>query len=271
MKAALMLSATPPPTPRAQLLRLGWWPAWAILGISVGLHLLSGDFPRLWHDLAYALIVGLSVTLGRVHPCAGVLLFYAALAPFALWIDQVHGVGWALSPDLGGYTAILPAAAAAVYFGFRGTVLFLLYALVVGALAFPFEPKHLTGAAWNVLLALGLGWQADWLLRGADRAMRELRRSALLDSLTGLGNRRAFDAALDHAWASSRDDLAVVLLDLDGLKGVNDRQGHAAGDELLRVFADALRTRLGPGETAFRLGGDEYVVLCEMNDLEHLS
>ncbi|WP_245872703.1 GGDEF domain-containing protein [Deinococcus planocerae] len=255
-------------TPRTRLLRLGWWPAWAVLIVSLGLHLLSGEFSRLEQDAAFTLIILVSMALGRLHPLSGILLFYAALAPFALWIDQLHGVGWALTPDLGGYTAvlILPAALAAVYFGFRGTVVFLLYSLVVGTLALPLDPTHLSGVAWNVLLALGLGGLGDWLLRGAGREMVELRRSALLDPLTGLANRRAFDHALDQAWAS-RPDLAVVLLDLDGLKGVNDTRGHAAGDELLREFAQALQRHLGTETMAFRLGGDEYAVLCEVDDL----
>lgn len=255
-------------TPRARLLRLRWWPAWAVLIASLGLHLLSGEFSRLWHDVAFALIILVSMTVGRIHPPAGVVLFFAALAPFALWIARTQGVGWALSPDFGGYTAvlILPAALTTIYFGFQGVVLFLLYALGVGLLALPLDPRQLTGVAWNVLLALALGWQTDWLLRGAGQAMAELRRSALLDPLTGLANRRAFDNALDQAWAA-RPELAVVLLDLDGLKGVNDVRGHAAGDELLRAFAQALRRHLGPETAAFRLGGDEYAVLCEVADL----
>ncbi|WP_216322654.1 GGDEF domain-containing protein [Deinococcus aestuarii] len=263
-----MPSALPPSTPRARLLRLGWWPAWAVLIVSLALHLLPGEFSRLGQDAAFALILLVSMAVGRGHPLSGAVLFYAALAPFALWIDQLHGVGGALTPDLGGYTAvlILPAALAAVYFGFRGVVVFLVYSLTVGTLALPLDPKHLSGVAWNVLLALGLGWLGDWLLRGSGREMVELRRSALLDPLTGLANRRAFDHALDQAWAT-RPNLAVVLLDLDGLKGVNDTRGHAAGDELLRGFAQALQRHLGTEMTAFRLGGDEYAVLCEVEDL----
>ncbi|WP_102126533.1 GGDEF domain-containing protein [Deinococcus planocerae] len=259
-----MLPAAAPATPRDRLLRLGWRPAWALLPFSAALHLLDGNLTGLWGDALYAGIVLLSAWLGRRRPEWGLVCFYAALPPLLAWLSGGQGLGRGLSPDLTGYSAalILPALTGALYFRFRGVLLFLLYALGVGGLALPVGAAHLSGAAWNVLLALGLGGQTAWLVRGADRAVAGLRRSAFVDPLTGLANRRAFDTALDEAWAGARADLAVVLLDLDGLKGVNDGRGHAAGDELLRGFAAALGTRLGPGETAYRLGGDEYAVLC---------
>lgn len=111
-----------------------------------------------------------------------------------------------------------------------------------------------------------LGYLRELRSRLVDQ-QRQLTYQATHDALTGLGNRRAFDTALDAAWATRGTNLAVVLLDLDGFKSVNDLQGHAAGDEVLRGFAQALREQLGTGTTAFRLGGDEYAVLCEVEDL----
>ena len=83
------------------------------------------------------------------------------------------------------------------------------------------------------------------------------------DALTDLPNRRAYEERLRHELARARrydHPLALCLLDLDGFKGVNDRLGHPAGDEILRAVADAVRSTRAADE-GFRLGGDEFAVL----------
>lgn len=90
-----------------------------------------------------------------------------------------------------------------------------------------------------------------------------LRRSAYTDSLTGLPNRAAFERQLDESLALARRDsapLALLLLDLDGFKAVNDSFGHDAGDEVLKVVSDRLRENFA-NTFAARLGGDEFVML----------
>jgi diguanylate cyclase (GGDEF)-like protein/PAS domain S-box-containing protein len=92
----------------------------------------------------------------------------------------------------------------------------------------------------------------------------ELRRMADHDPLTGLFNRRRFDEALeDHADRVRRYGAAgaVLMLDLDGFKTVNDTLGHRAGDALLVSCAQALRARLRDSDVVARLGGDEFAVL----------
>jgi diguanylate cyclase (GGDEF)-like protein/PAS domain S-box-containing protein len=85
------------------------------------------------------------------------------------------------------------------------------------------------------------------------------------DPLTGLFNRRRFDQELEREVARSARTLesggAVLTLDLDGFKAINDTFGHAAGDELLRGIADALRARSRATDVLARLGGDEFGVL----------
>ncbi len=90
------------------------------------------------------------------------------------------------------------------------------------------------------------------------------RKRADQDSLTGLANRRAFRGRLDRI-ATSPDEArsAVMLLDLDDFKFVNDTYGHAAGDAVLRRVADILRACLRGGDLAARLGGDEFALVLE--------
>jgi diguanylate cyclase (GGDEF)-like protein/PAS domain S-box-containing protein len=93
-----------------------------------------------------------------------------------------------------------------------------------------------------------------------QRATEELQRAALLDPLTGLGNRRALEQDL-RARLDRGEEVLVVYLDLDGFKAINDRMGHAAGDEVLQAVATRLTSSLRQTDLAARVGGDEFVLL----------
>jgi diguanylate cyclase (GGDEF)-like protein/PAS domain S-box-containing protein len=103
----------------------------------------------------------------------------------------------------------------------------------------------------------------------------ELRHLALHDPLTRLANRTLFGDHVEHALARNRRTAtrphAVLIVDLDGFKTINDSLGHAAGDEVLVELAERLRTRVRPGDTAARLGGDEFGVLLENSSEEDAS
>jgi diguanylate cyclase (GGDEF)-like protein/PAS domain S-box-containing protein len=101
------------------------------------------------------------------------------------------------------------------------------------------------------------------------REQNHFERLAYTDDLTGLANRRAAMAAMDrHLEVSAQNGWlgALLLIDIDGLKEVNDRYGHDAGDRTLTGMADLMRASLGPGEVLGRLGGDEFVLLLPHAD-----
>jgi diguanylate cyclase (GGDEF)-like protein len=98
-------------------------------------------------------------------------------------------------------------------------------------------------------------------------AAEELHRLAHTDPLTGLANRRGLTQALREAGC----ERSLLLLDLDGLKEVNDELGYDEGDLVIQAAADLLRSRLGAGELAARLGGDEFVALLDRDAEERAA
>jgi diguanylate cyclase (GGDEF)-like protein len=117
----------------------------------------------------------------------------------------------------------------------------------------------------------GVANQAATVLRGVE-LLEQTWRQAHVDALTGIPNRRAFMTALDEALAG---DGALLFIDLDGFKAVNDTLGHAAGDRLLTVVAERLSGAIRGGDLLARLAGDEFVVLArdlhESDELDRLS
>jgi diguanylate cyclase (GGDEF)-like protein len=104
--------------------------------------------------------------------------------------------------------------------------------------------------------------------------VRQLERLSREDALTGLANRRSWDETLGREFERARRNdsgLAVLLCDLDHLKEINDRHGHATGDRVLKTIADVLRERVRVGDLAARLGGDEFGVICPDTGLEAAS
>lgn len=141
-------------------------------------------------------------------------------------------------------------------------------------------PLISVGVAANALLAfqgqdaltpwkLGVGsvWLVAAACLGYAFALREERLSSLceLDPLTGLFNRRHFELCFKRTLATSardRTSMALLVIDVDGLKSINDRLGHRAGDAAIELVAEALRKSCRAGDLAARWGGDEFVVLA---------
>jgi len=141
--------------------------------------------------------------------------------------------------------------------------------IIVVDIALPGHPYGVLVAAYDTPQATGRAREiVDRMSGVADQAATVLRTCELLDqtwrlahvdALTGLANRRAFMAALESALATGEG--AVLFIDLDGFKAINDSFGHSAGDELLEAVAGRLNACVRSSDLVARLGGDEFVVL----------
>ncbi|XOY57135.1 MAG: putative bifunctional diguanylate cyclase/phosphodiesterase [Rhodobacterales bacterium] len=97
--------------------------------------------------------------------------------------------------------------------------------------------------------------------RELDEARQALEQAAYHDTLTGLPNRRAFERALEHCLGTADGQVALLHLDLDRFKWVNDTLGHQSGDAVLATAAQRISAAVGDGGQTYRVGGDEFMVL----------
>ncbi|HEY0855167.1 MAG TPA: GGDEF domain-containing protein [Devosia sp.] len=205
---------------------------WALATSAMGLAFVTGysGLGTIICNLAcafYFLMAGREFWLGRAE------------APLAMWSQTV--LYWA--------TAISFALCAAVLIG-------------NGQFVLTDRPSNWAEDINSLVIIVALaGIGALALAVNQMRATKAERRRALTDSLTGLMNRRAlFD------WADTlpvADGTAVVMLDLDNFKAINDSFGHARGDDVLVRFADIVRANLRPEDRAARLGGEEFCLVFQ--------
>lgn len=121
---------------------------------------------------------------------------------------------------------------------------------------------------WYGITAIPADGRLIVLLSSIDKrksVLIEAVRMMNIDDLTGIGNRRLLKS---HFWRHRQQNsgMALIYLDLNGFKLINDTHGHETGDEVLRIVAQRLRNSLRPGEAVARLGGDEFAVLLDTGE-----
>jgi diguanylate cyclase (GGDEF)-like protein len=139
------------------------------------------------------------------------------------------------------------------------------------------EPREFNTSQQATLADLAAIVIDEMELRTASRRLvvknmetvEEAEKTARTDLMTGLGNRRAFEADIaefEHMITQGVfSDILVTVIDLDGLKQVNDRHGHAEGDYLIQTFSSGIKESLRINDRAYRIGGDEFVVLSPLS------
>ena len=244
----------------------------AMAGISGGLALNATAFD-LWcgraaHDRAPALIAvlltagygaGFSDYAFRVGWANGLLTLQMAFVAYALWRAPAAPVGrwrWLLVLSLGVQMVVT---------AWRGTL---------GAFFTESYPTFLTPHPANYAFAISgnattILFLVAILLAHRDEAARELERLATLDGLTGVFNRRAWLIQAQTEMAMSErygHPVAVLMIDLDHFKHINDTRGHEAGDNALKFVARALQAAVRVGDVVGRYGGEEFCVLMNHAD-----
>ncbi|MEX1141322.1 MAG: GGDEF domain-containing protein [Thermoleophilaceae bacterium] len=219
---------------------------------------------------AYALLFGVASVSGRL-PWARMPM-WQHIARFVLTVPMLAVAQWGTG---GADSFALPLIALPLFFAayfYPPRVAWPLVGLLVCAMAAPFayEPTAVADgfaaiyATFTVaaLTLTGVVLHLKGRLLDAERTQREM---AFRDPLTALSNRRAFDAALTAAVSAAADadrPTAVLFLDLDRFKRINDEYGHEAGDRALCAVADRCRSAVRPTDTLARIGGDEFAVVA---------
>jgi diguanylate cyclase (GGDEF)-like protein len=169
---------------------------------------------------------------------------------------------WAL---LGPFCILMSVSAAAIFVAADAGRSEPAIALLIAAFGLP------PALAW---LGMSISREVDALERERDELKRlygRARHDALVDGLTGLGNHRAFQDELARQLEVSKRmelPLALVLIDVDELKVVNDTLGHADGDRLLEAVGGVTASVLRRSDRAFRVGGDEFAILLPVSDVD---
>lgn len=129
-------------------------------------------------------------------------------------------------------------------------------------------PSHKLGIVLSALLSLFIGSLAYFFAQ--ERYY--LSEGALMDSLTGLANRRLLESRLSYAHSEAKRDrkrFGLMALDIDHFKAINDQYGHDVGDEVIKAVAARLKSNIRDLDTVSRLGGDEFVIVVKDQQSEH--
>ena len=260
-----------------QTLRVLWWLTITIVLLGVG---ISGSFSA---DQAQIFLLGgvgvITVVIfhellgaterGRLVPLAEILVAVTLIG------GLLALTGFASSPFA--MLFALVSVAAALAYGPRAGLTAATLATAAFAVVLLVDPQLNTYVAEDAL-RLSIGLVATWLLAfiavayagHQRRAMARAIEQARTDPLTSLFNRAQLFVTLEQEVSRTRRSdrgFCVLMIDLDGLKAINDSGGHMRGDEVLRALGSVIRSSIRTADSAYRYGGDEFVVLLPETDI----
>lgn len=232
---------------------VGWWTVFLLVGLATAWRLLDTRVP------------------GSGKPewwlAAGWLMSVTAIAIGVLGTGGVDSpaAGWFLVPVL-----TLPAR-----FHIRGLYAGIAIAVVVmAAVTIASDPAQAAREPQRVVFPAALIFAAIAISMALRSAELQHRSAAVIDQLTGMLNRKALEARtveLEQQSKISGQPVGLVVCDIDHFKGVNDQYGHATGDAVLTDFAYRIRRELRAYDLAYRLGGEEFVILVPGATLDRTS
>jgi diguanylate cyclase (GGDEF)-like protein len=230
---------------------IGWWNIPLIGGLALGYEvairrrLSRSDHPAILVMVGFVMNVAVTAT--------GAIITGGPHSPLLPWL-------------------IIPIVSLAGRFDGRGVWCgtgIVLVALGVVAVS---HPHALADDPTMVIAIVPLAISVGMFSAAMMRAERRQRQESSLDPLTGLLNRKSLQGRVAELAEQARltgDAVALVVLDVDHFKEINDTYGHARGDVVLRGIADAIRGQLRSFELAYRVGGEEFLVVLPGIDLEH--
>ncbi len=243
----------------------------AILGLAIlSSAWWTGWWPLLFIVPGAAFFAGADRVLPRVNR--------PELVMFAAWIGAEVTIAGAIS--LAGHEGIpalswlaIPVITLSARFSMRGVVAGVVIAgVMVIAVAFGVDPHAVLRSPELLLAPLALLVCVAILSTPLMRSDIQHRTDAVIDQLTGMLNRKALGARTHELAQQSQitgEPVGVIVADLDHFKRINDTRGHAVGDAVLKDVAYLLRKQLRAFDLAYRLGGEEFLILVPGSDLEH--
>ncbi|MGP8119675.1 MAG: GGDEF domain-containing protein [Xanthobacteraceae bacterium] len=271
---------------------LGWWGAAYLIGaISIGVWVVAGT--KLG-EAAVAVLIGVGfVACGMVWTAARVFHggkphWLGAIAGPLVWMGAAWGFGagaeFARTMVGAGIVAAYAALTAGQLWSERratmqrrwpamiipmlhGTVLML--PILLGGVLSPQHDPFKSNSTWIVIFAIELvlyavGTVFIILMMVSERTVRAHKAAASMDPLTGLLNRRGFSEAtarMIEREAKAGRPVTVMIFDIDHFKSINDRFGHPAGDEILKLFATVVTSNLRISDLVGRIGGEEFAAM----------
>lgn len=275
--AAVLSAASADARGAASTLRVVWWLTITIVLLGVG---ISGSFAAdqapifLLGGAAVVTVVIFHELLGSAHDSRW-LRFAEIVAAIALIGILLALTGFASSP-FAMLFALVSVAAALAYGPRAGATAAALATVAFGAILVTDPRLAAYGPEDALRLSIGLG--ATWLLAFVAvayaghqrRAMARAIEQARTDPLTALFNRGQMFVTLEQEVSRTRRSdrgFCVLMIDLDGLKAINDGGGHQRGDDVLRSLGRVIRASIRTVDSAYRYGGDEFVVLLPETDI----
>lgn len=238
-----------------------------IINIAATLFYLSNGFTPKTVCIALGTLVWNIVVLilfgkKNLHP---VLVILLSGLTTAVWVQQPVGILLSVMPvvlilfgGIKGYSDNIFVIGRGARGALIGYVM-IIYMVKISVCGFDLQETGLVAISATMISILGINFRRNAI--SIRKALAREKVTSTHDKLTGLLSRQTMESAVAEA-AKKIDNFAVIMIDIDKFKDVNDTYGHSNGDLILKDLAQAIKNNIRSTDSAFRYGGDEFLVLC---------